>query len=463
MAPPRYWTPERIAQLEAVYLEELPLRGNVRQRIAQRLGKTEASIMQALQTYCDVHALRERSLTPALDVAPPPPRPDPTDERVRELERQLTVTKDDLRDARRKLVVSDRTHAVIESLTETLTSIVAPLHFDSKLSKAPSIIDTDAEDVDAIVMMADQHTDRIVEASGSWGLERYDFNAYRARLWRWAKAVRSYLTVHLPRYRVNTLWVFHLGDAVNGDIHNMKHRNAWSNSLKAAIMAGDAQAQALAYLAEAIPNVEVVCVSGNHGRTTTQIEYEDPHDNFDYLVAKTMQLRIQGTELDGQVQFHIPKAWSAHVEIRGHLWHLNHGHGVSGTWGIPWYGFEKREGRVQRLVSTFDRDIDYYAYGHFHMPLTRPAGRGKAIHAGPWYYTDPFVLNKISGGNEPEQQLLIFSERFGRQIEIPIMVRDIELERAMRAGEWEPPFGTNLMAESLDDELGGLPIIRAEG
>jgi hypothetical protein len=274
--------------------------------------------------------------------------------------------------------------------------------------------------------------------------------------------IRRYCTVHLPRYHFDTLWVWMLGDQVNGDIHDMKLRNAWQNSLRAAIATGDAQAEAFVYLSQVFRRIVGVAVPGNHGRTTKQIEYDDPYDNFDYLVARTMQLRLAGTEAEKRIQIEIPRAWAAHVEVRGHLWHLNHGHGVIGTWGVPWYGFEKREGRVQRLVAQQGRFVDYFGYGHFHTPMTRPAGQGKAIHAGAWYYADPYSLNKLSVGNTPEQQLLVFSERFGRQMEIPLMIRDVKRELAMRAGEWEPPFGRNDGLDLAGSGFGSMPIITGE-
>jgi hypothetical protein len=211
-------------------------------------------------------------------------------------------------------------------------------------------------------------------------------------------------------------------------------------------------------LYDAFERIAVVCVSGNHGRTTRQIEYEDPHDNFDYLVAKAMQLRLSEYP---QIEIFTPQAWCAHVLIRGHLCHLNHGHGIVGTWGIPWYGFERREGRVQRLLEFKDQRVNYYFYGHFHTPLTRPAGQGKAIHAGSWYFTDEFAQTKLSVGNPPEQQMLMFSERWGRQIEIPIMLRDEERETKLHAGEWRSPFGTSLIVdEPSSAAFNELPVIQ---
>ena len=346
---------------------------------------------------------------------------------------------------------------IIEPILPVPDVVISPSGFKAN-EEFIALTEAKREKVDAVVYLSDQHADRVIQATGTWGLERYDFNVFRCRIWEWAKMIQRYTQVHLPNYEFETLWVWHLGDAIHGDIHDQKLRNHYGNTLKAAIATGDVQAQALAYLAPYFKRVVVVCVPGNHGRTTKQLEWEGPHDNFDYLVAKTMEMRLSQHE---NVTIFTPNAWSAHVEVRGWLWHLNHGMGVIGSMGIPWYGFERREGRVQRLVSFKDRQVDYFAYGHFHTPMTRPTGRGKAIHAGAWFFTDAYSLNKLNVGNEPEQQLLVFSERFGRQMEIPLMVRDQEREAEFHRGEYNPPLGQELIIDEPGDTPGlrEMPII----
>jgi hypothetical protein len=324
---------------------------------------------------------------------------------------------------------------LIPVVERCVTSIPASLFPRTIHTRTPP---GEQETVDAVVQMSDQHADKVVLPEGVMGLERYDFATYACRLWEWTKMIQRYCTVHLPRYKFETLWVLHTGDAVNGDIHDHKLRNDFPNSLQAALNVGDAQAQALAYLAPFFEHINVVCVSGNHGRTTAKIVQEDPFDNMDYLVARMMQARCASIP---NITVTIPRAWTTNIEIRGKLVQLNHGHGVKGTWGIPWYGFERREGRMQALAEKLGRRVDYFYYGHFHSAMQRPAGGGKAFHAGAWYMTDEYAMNMLAVGNEPEQSLQVWSDRFGPQMHIPLFVRDKEREAAMRAGTWTPPFG----------------------
>lgn len=379
-----------------------------------------------------------------------------------QLRRRALLADERVRDLMRKLQHSDRNAGIIAELVTVLERTVSPIEIDCP--HALHIVaeeNRQQEEVDAVVTLSDQHGDRVIHSEHTWGLERYDFNVFCARLYEWAKVIKAYTTKHLPNYKFHTLWVLHAGDAVNGDIHNMKHQNAFGNTLEAAIKVGDAQAQALAFLAPHFQRIVVVCVSGNHGRTTPKMNLEDPWDNMDYLVAKTMELRLKGTPLADKVEIVIPRAWTAYISIRGKLWSINHGNGVKGTWGIPWYGFERREGRLQKLVGTMDQQVDYFVYGHFHTPMTRPTGRGKAIHAGAFFATDAYSLNDLNLSNEPEQPMIVTSERFGRQIEIPIMLRDRAREDEMHKGLWTPPFGRVdvIEATASDAAIGRLPVI----
>jgi len=446
-------------QIRVIATEEIIERGRAGYvvRTANRLNVSQPNLGNWLSRSAPFRN-ELRALIPKSKQPEPGPESEklPSDHpEIRELERLLQAEREKSRELRRKVQHVDRDATIIEQLSQVIVDTyepIAPVKLEMPKSKKSQ------EPVDAVVTLSDQHTDRVIREEGTWGLEHYDFNVYRARLYEWAKVIRSYVTRHLPNYFFDTLWVWHLGDAVNGDIHNMKLKNFWANSLVASLAAGDVQAEALLWLAEAFKRVVVVCVPGNHGRTTKQIEWEDPYDNFDYLTAKAMALRL--AEYKNRLQIFTPRAWSAHVEVRGHLCHLNHGHGVTGTWGIPWYGFERREGRVQRLASFKNREVSYYFYGHYHTQLTRPSGKGKAIHAGSWYFTDEFSLNKLSVGNKPEQTMLMFSERFGRQLEVPIMLRDEEREGQLHDGKWIPPFGRELIVDEPSTPFSQMPIIR---
>ena len=94
--------------------------------------------------------------------------------------------------------------------------------------------------------------------------------------------------------------------------------------------------------------------------------------------------------------------------------------------------------------------------------MTRATGTGKAIHAGAWYSADSYSFSQKYPGHEPEQQFFMFSERWGRQMEIPIFVRNQKRENLMREGKWIPPFGRKNIVDLLNPEAPAfeVPIIK---
>ena len=382
---------------------------------------------------------------------------------LRVLERRVATLTDELAAERRKRKEADRERTLYDDLADVIRTETQPLELARCAMPEPK---AGQYPVDGVALLADEHADEVIHGVGTWGLERYDFNVFRVRLARWAEVIRAHLTVHLPKHHFERLWVFKLGDALNGPIHDHEYRNHFGNSIRAALAVGDAEAQAIAWLAEVLP-VHVVSVPGNHPRTTQRKDYDDPHANFDFLVASQMATRLQGFVDAGRVTVLAPRSWSAYVEVRGRVWALNHGDDVKGTWGIPWYGYNRKHNRVQALLARHDARVSYFVHGHYHTDVGAQEGDARSIHAGAFTVTDPYAAEKIAGGSEPTQQMFVVNEKRGRLLEIPIQVRDPEDEDAFRAGTYEPPFGRSSVLDVVGEadglaERGAFPLIRAE-
>ena len=188
---------------------------------------------------------------------------------------------------------------------------------------------------------------------------------------------------------------------MQGDIHNMKHRNHFKNSMVAAIAIGDAEAQAFDWIQRTTGlRISIICVPGNHGRTTIKVDDNSPHDNYDYLVGTQIATRLLSND---RIQILVPAAWTAFVNVMGHIWAINHGHGVRGFAGFPWYGFDRKAQRIQSMVSRKKIRIDYFTYGHYHTDTKSSTAGAKSLHNGAWYLTDPYAIEQLSVGNTPHR------------------------------------------------------------
>lgn len=392
---------------------------------------------------------------------------DPNHPELRRLERQVQEQVQQMRILREKLAAADDQQTVFDRLAATLDSVIEPLDL---VPYQKSGVPKKAHPVDMAVALSDQHADEIIQGAATWGLERYNFDIFCLRLQRYQKLLIEYGTgVHLPQHKVERLHVFHLGDSLHGDIHDHKHQNHFGNTMRAAIAVADAQAEMLAGVLEHVPYVNLVGVSGNHPRTTTRKNMDDPHDNFDYMVLALMQARLSRYITAGRLDVHAPRSWSAFVDVRGKVMALNHGDDVRGTWGIPWYGFSKKAARVQALVARAEQRVDFFWYGHYHTDVAVTESGARDVHTGAFTLTDPFAINAVSSGGEPVQSAMIIDDHPGmrsRLLDLPIWLRHEWTEQQYWEGKLKPKLGRAgaLSALGTADETahaGEFPLIRA--
>lgn len=388
-----------------------------------------------------------------------------SDPEVRSLQRQLKEKQAKIQVLNVALQEADADKGLIEKVVEIIKAEVKPWE-----PRPLSLPEPQAGQfmVDAAIALTDEHADENISGPSTWGLERSNFDVFRIRLNRWAKVGVAYMTQHLPRYFFERAWVMKLGDSIHGNLHlpGQKYRNHFGNDIRAAIATGEAEADAIMRLADAVPWVGVVSVPGNHPRQTPKKDYGDPHDNLDFLVTTVIELRLRNYIEAGRVAVFAPRSYSAYVNIRGWTNALNHGDDVRGTWSIPWYGFAKHEARIQAAVATAGQKVDYFWYGHYHTDVGVSENGARAIHSGAFTATDDYVLNAVKAFHEPSQVMEVFDDALGRILEVPIYLRDREREAAYWAGKYEPELGRSSALTRLagSDELaqqGAFPIIRA--
>jgi hypothetical protein len=153
-------------------------------------------------------------------------------------------------------------------------------------------------------------------------------------------------------------------------------------------------------LSQHFESVEVLYLSGNHGRRSTKKDYHGARDNWDYLIAEIARMHCTALE---NVVFNIPNSFSACVSVEGWGFGLSHGDDVRSWNGIPWYGIERKVRRLSAISATRDQRVHYYGFGHFHNLATQAALDGETIINGSWVATDPYAYEGLSVFTEPSQ------------------------------------------------------------
>ncbi len=379
-------TPSQVTEIRSL-LEE---RNLTQKEIAEKVGRSRSLIS-------DIATNRAYPLPTKINH-------NPTDARILSLEAENVLLKDERNAERKKAVANAKYKGIFQALADRLeTSIVqiVPLpKVRSKLSKTPKNAITEH----CVMHLSDGHHDQVVRPHECGGLENYDFSVSSCRAERYVDTVIKWTQQTMkPHFCFTDLWILAYGDHTSGEIHGHVNRSYFKNQFDNTIAIGKLHALMFRDLAPYFERVHVVYVPGNHGRRSIKKDYHGAHDNWDYLVGRIAELYCKDMD---NVDFLIPDAFSATLDINGIGFHIFHGDDITGYLGIPYYGLQRKQQNL-RAVGSMQKGptVRYFCCGHFHKPATIGDLNGELIVNGPWVGSDSYVFNRFAGYTEPSQWL----------------------------------------------------------
>ena len=214
--------------------------------------------------------------------------------------------------------------------------------------------------------------------------------------------------------------MLHYGDHVNGWIHGGTENSALRNDFANAIAVGQMHALMLRDLAPHFEEIKVIYVPGNHGRQTHHKDLHNALRNLDYVVAETNYAHSRNLK---NVEFLVPDSYSVNIEIEGFVFNITHGDSVRGWNGIPWYGIERRNRRLQAVHAAKNEQIHYKVMGHFHQLGSAQDSVGETLLNGSWKATDEFLYTECGGYTNPMQLIHGVHSDYGVSWRLPIHLR----------------------------------------
>jgi hypothetical protein len=331
--------------------------------------------------------------------------------RVRDLESEIVHLRKERDDARRAVKQNMTEHGLFKAVAAEMGPKIVPM--DPLPGPVYPKLEKGAIEEHVVLVLSDGHHDQVVRPEECGGLELHNFGVSCRRAETLVDTVVDWTQGTLsPKFHFRTLNIFAIGDHTSGEIHNHVQRSAFRNIFKNCLAIGQLHALMFRDLAPYFERVNVLYLSGNHGRRTPKKDHHGAHDNFDYLVAETARLYCQEIE---NVSFTIPDAFSANVEIDGVGFGLSHGDDVRGSMGIPFYGLQRRQkGLIALNGLTGGPRIRYQVCGHHHCMASLADFDGELLVNGAWVATDAFAYNSFSGYRDPAQ--LLFGVKKSRGI-----------------------------------------------
>jgi transcriptional regulator with XRE-family HTH domain len=334
---------------------------------------------------------------------------DPTNARIQELEAEVVHLKEERDREKRHAKANAKVAGLFTAMVDELEASIKP--FDM----LPTIVaPTDKAEITehCVLHLSDGHHDSVVKPEAVGGLEEYNFPISCARAEGLVDTVVDWTQGTLaPRFRFPVLWVLAYGDFTSGEIHRAAERSYYRNQIKNCLAIGQLHALMLRDLSAHFETVNVLYLSGNHGRRSPKKDYLAPHENWDYLVAEIARLHCRNLV---NVDFQIPDAWSVNLDINGIGFNVSHGDDVSSNAGVPWYGMTRRQKSLTALgAMTGGQRVRYYCMGHHHTGSTLSDIDGELLVNGAWLGTDSFAYNRLAGYRDPMQWLHGVNGKYG--------------------------------------------------
>lgn len=154
--------------------------------------------------------------------------------------------------------------------------------------------------------------------------------------------------------------------------------------------------------------IALYAVPGNHGKVGGKRAGATPTAySWDYLTAALVIDDLREEPVDLMVN---EPAGALIFETLGHKFLTVHGDEIKGHAGIPFYGFQRLDGRAMRMSEVI---FDYGLSGHIHQPASIPNGSGGEWNAQPDWVGGNNLSKHIVAASRPGQKLLIVGAKQG--------------------------------------------------
>lgn len=221
-----------------------------------------------------------------------------------------------------------------------------------------------------VAHITDWHIGEVTRPSAVEDFGQADFETASARIGRLVESLVRKVTLTRHAYNADELHVLGTADWVSGDIHDELIRTNEFPAPVAAVRAGFLLGSFLSRLAPHYRTVTAdLITAGNHDRLTRKPQSSDGGLNsWGYVVC---EIAKQHLAQHRNVAVRVHTALSAVVKVAGTRYLITHGDGIMGTWGIPFYGIERRKQReaMARMNLEDSRHFDKIVIGHFHEAL----------------------------------------------------------------------------------------------
>jgi len=277
------------------------------------------------------------------------------------------------------------------------------------------------EECTVYTALSDAHMDEVVEPATVKFINEFNPDIAKARIRRYFKrSVWMVRQLRLGGWNIQNYVQALLGDLISGYIHEELMENNSMSPTEAVIFVSELLVEGIKTLVNetGIDNIKIICIRGNHSRTSVRKKYSTGYKNS-YEFMMYTQLKQMFDIMPGyeNVEFIIPKSEFQLIEIydksicNSHGDHFNYRGGVGGV-EIPFKGWIYK---MQRILPA-----DKYSIAHWHQYYNSRSGMINGSLIG----YNAFAMGHAFEPEDPQMQFQIIDSKRGFTINTPIKLVD---------------------------------------
>lgn len=327
----------------------------------------------------------------------PPTSPDGETERLRQRNRILEKL------VRDQAVEDAGGLAIAAAIAENIQSR-PPLKTKRYVPKSSAIVARGG-----ILDIGDVHYGEVVQARNTGGLFEYNTDIAERRL---DYTIDEAIEI-AKDHKLKGITVILGGDLVSGAIHDDLNRHNEMMVAEQTVSFAEIMFTGLEKLLFAGLEVEVVSVSGNHGRTMYKEKgyfKNKQQENYDWMVAK--MLEAHGKRQRG-LNFETPDTVWALIEVAGRRFLTMHGdtNRQQNSMGISFYAVEKEMRRLKTMIADETMPMHHDVISHHrHQQFQVPIGNTMFYNNGALKGPDEYGMMGLRPPEQAQQQMLIVEE-----------------------------------------------------
>jgi hypothetical protein len=342
---------------------------------------------------------------------------------------KLEVHKENREIALRLRTVSAEARETVEKLARMEKELGCLRKLDPKKMDPPEFLTpkspSSGHHAIPVLDVSDVHWGEVVDPAQVQGVNAFDVRIAKMRVRLLFEKAVTLARDYMKGVVYDGIQVVFGGDIVSGNIHDLRETNE-ETALESMFGSAEHLMAGLRLLADEFKRVHVVCVVGNHGRSTVKPIYKNRvRDSLDWGVYNLIRLRLEG---DDRITMQVGDAVSDRVQVYGVRYVVNHGESFRGGSGIAaelsplLLGVHRLKKREQDVGHPFDVMITH----HRHRGIPTP-GLGVMLNGCVVGYNE-MAFDEVLGYQEPEQNFWLTTPEKGISIVAPICLLDRKAE-----------------------------------